>query len=456
MPQNEQIFKAILHHPWALHPAKLEEIALVLDRRLSGEKLELPEAAAIKGDQPRKRYEIQDGVAVLPVYGVLDKRMNLFMRFSGGTSTELLARDFKEALDDPQVQAILLDVDSPGGAVDGTKELADLVFAARGVKPVVAYANGLMASAAYWIGSAAQAVVAPETAEIGSIGVALLHYDFSAADEKAGVRRTFITGGKYKRIASDEKPLSEEGREYLQGMVDDYYGLFVEAVARNRGVEAEKVQEKMAEGRLFVGKKARKAGLIDQMGNFNDALALARAKGGAMPKNMTKATLQAGNPELFQEILAEGAAGVTLEALLAQQPETGEKLRAEGREAGIKAERDRAVKILAKLGLKGISLKLIEDGSGYEAALEAMLDHRDQVKAEALKALGSEAPPAVGSDPAKVETHVEDGEDSPIETRAKAEWDKNPKLHKEFRLFENYLGFKRAEENGKVKILKKS
>ena len=446
--QPEKILAGIQNRVWALHPAKLEEMYLFFDRILAGEKIEFPESAAGKaGGRAEDEYEIQDGVAILPVNGIIDKRMNMFMKFSGGTSTELLARDFRQALADPQVEAILLDIDSPGGSVDGTKELADLILAAREEKPVVAYANGLMASAAYWIGAGAQVIFAPETAEVGSIGVALMHYDYSAADAQEGVKRTVITGGKFKRIASDEKPLSKEGQDYLQSMVNDYYDLFLAAVAEQRGTDTETVHEKMADGRIFVGKKALKAGLIDQIGYQKEALALARAKGGAMPKNLTKATLQAENPGLVQELLAEGAASVTLEALLAKQPEAAGKLRTEGQEAGVKAERERVVEILEAAGLKGIIFIAVKEGKPVKETLKEFLANQDKVKGEALDTLVASAPPPVGSEETKVKT-VTEGKAS-IQDRAKENWDKDPNLRAEFHdRFETYLAFFRSEEAG--------
>jgi signal peptide peptidase SppA len=452
MPES-QFFKGVQDRPWALHPAKFAEVAAFIDRHLAGEKLTAPPAAAKTGNKTEESYQVRDGVAILPVYGIIGKRMNMFMDFSGGTSSELLARDFRQALADIQVKAILLDVDSPGGAVDGTQELADLIMAARPVKPVVAYANGLMASAAYWIGSAALAIVAPATAEVGSIGVALMHYDYSAADEKAGLKRTVITGGKYKRIASDEKPLSQEGQAYLQEMVDDYYNLFLAAVARQRGQEPATVHEEMADGRLFIGEKALKAGLIDQIGNFNDALALARAKGGAMPKNLTKEQLQTENPELFAALLAEGAAGVTLEALLEKQPKVAEKLRDEG----ATAERARVVEIFETVGGQGLLLQVLQNGARVQEALKLMVANHEQMKAEALAAMRGAAPPPVGTEPPKIETHTEEAQNAPIETRAKAEWDKDAQLRARFdNKFELYLIFKRNDEAGNIKGLKKS
>ncbi|MHB8071551.1 MAG: signal peptide peptidase SppA [Candidatus Cryosericum sp.] len=452
MLRNEMLFKTVQNRVWALHPAKLEEMYLFFDRILGGEKIEFPQSAAGKsGNRAEEAYEVREGVAILPVYGIIDKRMNIFMNYSGGTSTELLARDFRQAIADPQVEAILLDIDSPGGSVDGTKELADLILAAREQKPVVAYANGLMASAAYWVGSGAQMILAPETAEVGSIGVALMHYDYSAADQMEGVKRTVITGGKFKRIASDEKPLSKEGQEYLQGMVDDYYALFLEAAAAARGLDVKTVHEKMADGRIFVGKKALKAGLIDQIGYLNDALALARAKGGAMPKNMTKATLQAENPELFQALLAEGAASVKVQDLLAKDPEIAEKLRAEGREAGIKAERTRVMEILGMNSDAKISLEAIRAGTTALETAPLLLKAEQEGRAKSLETLRQAAPPVVGQD-VKVETFTEEKDSLPIEKQAMKEWDgpDGPKLKAEFSLFSTYLAFRQAQTQGQL------
>lgn len=447
----DQIFQTIHNRVWALHPAKLEEMYSFFDWVLAGEKIEFPESAAGKsGNKAEERYEVVDGVAVLPVFGIIDKRMNLFMHISGGTSTQLLARDFRQAQADPRVKSILLDIDSPGGSVDGTKELADLIFQARdGGKPVVAYANGLMASAAYWLGSGAPDIVSPETAEIGSIGVALMHYDYSEADAQEGVKRTVITAGKYKRIASDEKPLTEEGREYLQDLVDDYYALFLEAVARNRGVDPETAHERLADGRIFVGKKALKAGLVDQIGYFDDALAVARAKGGAMP-NITKAQLQEENPELFAQILEEGKVlGIkdAMDQIMASGSESGETLRAEGREQ----ERARVVEIFEAAGGQGLMLQVFKNGTGVKDALKLMVSSHEQMKAETLKSMQTAAPPVLGTEPLNIGTHTQDNPNASLETEARDAWEKDPGLKATFGTFDRYLMVKKNEGNIKSK-----
>lgn len=444
---------------WAMHPAKFDEVLSLAEALLEGKQISWPEGAAGKSgaraaDEP---YEVEDGVAVIRVYGVLDKRMNMFSEMSGGTSYELLQTQIRQAMVDPRVHALLLDIDSPGGSVDGVQTVAGEIYAARNQKPIVAFANGQMASAAYWIGSAAHQIVAPPTAMVGSIGTRMVHRDLSGQDEQRGIKRTVIYSGKYKNVGSDAGPLSPADREELQAISDTYYDLFVEGVAQNRGRDSETVHDKMGDGKTFIGKKALKAGLIDQIGTFAEALALAREKGGSMVKNLDKARLQAENPDLYEAIRAEGAAGVTLETILTQQPQAAEPLRAEAREAGVQAERARTVKILARAGLKGVTLELIQGGAAYETALEQMVSHLDQMKAETLKALGTQSPPVLGTDPVKIESYAEPSVSAPIETRAKAEWDKDPKLQQEYGgRFETFLAYQRAKEEGRVKEITKS
>ena len=129
-----------------------------------------------------------------------------------------------------------------------------------------------MASAAYWIGSAANQVIVERTAQVGSIGVLYMHYDWSKYDAEMGLKVTVITSGKYKAIGNNAEPLSDDARAIIQAEMDQIYDLFIETVARNRGVSTEKVLVDMADGRVFIGQQAVEAGLADQTGSFEDAL----------------------------------------------------------------------------------------------------------------------------------------------------------------------------------------
>lgn len=257
----------VVNAPWAITPDKLREIQAIYNSHLRGEKGDI-DAIEAKLGRPlaneRKPYTLTDGVAVIAIEGVIAKRMNLFTQVSGGTSTELVTQDLRAALAAPDVKGIILSIDSPGGTVDGTQALSDQVFAARRVKPIVALASGVMASAAYWIGSAAQAVfISEQTTVTGSIGVVTSHVDMSRAEEQKGVKTTEIYAGKFKRIASSYSPLSADGLTSIQEQVDYLYSIFVGDVARNRGVSVDAVLKTMADGRVFTGQQGIDAGLAD-------------------------------------------------------------------------------------------------------------------------------------------------------------------------------------------------
>lgn len=253
-------------------PEKLIEIQQIYATHLRGEKINLAGIEAAIGKQlnnEQKPYQVESGVAIIEIHGVIAKKMNMFTRISGGVSTQILKKDFLEAMADPEVKAILLDVDSPGGTVDGTEELAEAIYEARqsGEKPIVAYTDGLMASAAYWIGSAAERVyISGETPWVGSIGVVTSHVDYSKWEEKMGVKTTEIYAGKFKRIDTEYAPLSQEGRGYLQSQVDYIYSLFASTVAKarpNLSIDADEGPIPWADGKIFIGRQAIDAGLVD-------------------------------------------------------------------------------------------------------------------------------------------------------------------------------------------------
>jgi len=266
----------ILTSPWAIMPEKLYEIQEIYSTHLRGEKIDIAAIEAKIGrplENETKEYDVVNDMAVIPIHGVTAKRANLFTRISGGVSTELAARDIADALNNPDINGILLDIDSPGGTVDGTLELASLIFEGRDQKPIVAYSDGLMASAAYWIGSAAEKLyISGDTVQTGSIGVVATHVDYSQYEKRVGIKTTEIYAGKYKRMVSQYKPLSKDGKQLLQDRVDYIYTVFVDAVARNRGVSSETVLKNMADGRVFIGNQGISAGLVDGVSTLDRLL----------------------------------------------------------------------------------------------------------------------------------------------------------------------------------------
>jgi len=379
---DSSILDLVQDRAWAIHPAKLDEINAFVMARANGQVQDIEAAKGKSGNRATEAYEVVDGVAVIPVYGTLGKRMNMLMAFSGGTSTELIQRDIAMALDDPAVTSILLDIDSPGGTIDGTKELSDYILEAKLTKPIVAYANGMMASAAAWIGTSATEVVAFDTAITGSIGVAVTHYDRSERDKQQGVTRTEIYAGKYKRIAPDSGPLTKEGKAYLQDMVDTYYSIFVEAMARNRNTTVDAVLEHMADGRLFIGRQALDVGLVDQVGNMSVALKSARQKG--RNANMDREMLKQDHPEVYAEIETE-----VMEKLVWEDVKTrfAGDLQAEletARSGGVEDERGRCVGLLDAQADPEATRAAISDGTPVADAYKGFYEAERQSRTKLL------------------------------------------------------------------------
>lgn len=187
-------------------------------------------------------------------------------------STLLLAQTMNALANDPEIGTIVLDIDSPGGVVTGTPEAADAIFAARKRKKVVALVNPLAASAAYWLASQAEEIIAVPSADIGSIGVFMMHTDCSKMMGDMGVKPTYIFAGKYKVEGNPYEPLTEEAKAYLQSEVDSIYAAFLKAVARGRGISVEEVEAKFGQGRTMLAPVAKRVGMIDDVATIQVAL----------------------------------------------------------------------------------------------------------------------------------------------------------------------------------------
>lgn len=258
-------------------------------------------------------------VAVIPVAGVITKRVSLLaLLFGGGGSTlSRIQKSLRAAVNDDQVGAIVLEVDSPGGVVDGVPELAAEIRAARARKPIVAVANAQAGSAAYWLASQASELFVTPSGEVGSIGVFVRHEDWSAFDEQLGVKTTLIHAGRFKVEGNPYEPLSDEARAAIQADVDAYYDMFVADVAKGRGVKASAVRSGFGEGRMVLAADAVAAGMADAVGTVDDAVTrAARLAAGAGSPRRADADLPA--PEAGDvDTPAPEAAAPDLEAVLA-------------------------------------------------------------------------------------------------------------------------------------------
>lgn len=231
-------------------------------------------------------------VAVIPLTGVITPRASFLSWLFGGGGGLIDFRDaFREALGSADVGAIVIDVDSPGGLIDLVPETADEIRAARGEKPIVAVANTMAASAAYWIATQADELVVTPSGDVGSVGVYMVHEDWSGWNEQQGIQPTYISAGKYKTEGNPDEPLSDEARADWQQEVDDLYAMFVDGVAAGRDVSAATVRDTYGEGRTLLAARALQAGMVDRVETFENVVrGLLAPAGGASAAARAAAT----------------------------------------------------------------------------------------------------------------------------------------------------------------------
>lgn len=403
--------------PWAVEESLLEPMTDIVYRHLDGKKLSDEDIQAITRFQPTRRtrpedrrYEVVGGAAIIPIYGVISKRANLVERISQGvgTSTLVLAEDIRAALNDDEVKEIILDIDSPGGSVGGVSEVADLIYNSRGKKPINAYANGLMASAAYWIGSAADNIYATKTTQVGSIGVYSVVYDATVMQHNRGIKTHVIRAGKYKAAGNPEKAFTEEDHKVIQTQIMKFFDLFAGDVKKFRGFSDEQISA-VANGLTFLGNEALELGLIDEIkelvlteletnsvGNTGSEKFKSTASGQDITKKSVQTTTEDNNMELSDltiEKLSESCPDLVAQmkeehraefkenqdALIADAKKTASD---EATQAATQAERNRCAALHAKgmlpeyASCAGIVQNAIISGETVEATEGKMKDQR--------------------------------------------------------------------------------
>lgn len=284
----DRVLAYLASRPWAMEVSALRAMCEVIAARVAGEAPEDRDwqaegnfggtpytAESWAGTSPQQATAVakkQGRVAVLPVRGTILHRMSGMSAMSGGTGLEQLSKAFVALRDDPQVKAIVLDVDSPGGSVDGLVEAADLIRSSRGAKPIVAQVNVRAASAAYWLAAQADDVAVTPSGEVGSIGVITVHEDISAMLEKMGVKETVIASTPFKAEGNPYGPLSEEARAAIESDVHAFDAMFHDAVAEGRGAKVATVRAEFGQGRMVLAAEAVKRGMADRVATMEQTL----------------------------------------------------------------------------------------------------------------------------------------------------------------------------------------
>ena len=223
---------------------------------------------------PKKATEnplltIEDGIGVIAIEGPILRKPDLIARvFLGATSSEEIGEALREAAGRNDIKAVFLNIDSPGGTVAGTPELAAAVASLNERKPVYAFSSGLMCSAAYWVASQARAIYATPSAQVGSIGVVQAVIDSSAAIDKAGIKVEVFSVGKYKAMGAPGTALTDDQRELIQSNLAEIAAEFHDAVlSRGRAIPAEAM-----EGQTFSGKQAQRHNLAGMVPDRTEAM----------------------------------------------------------------------------------------------------------------------------------------------------------------------------------------
>ena len=290
LPEKLALVSAVLGGRIGLDaaPAEIEAALAAMPgaSRFVGSSADEDPSTGRRASLPYRRTE--DGTAIITITGSLVNRGAWVGASSGLTSYEGVKFQIGQAVADPKTTAIVLDIESPGGQAIGAFEVADAVRAAAAQKPVTAVVNGMAASAAYAIASGATRIVTTPSGMSGSIGVVMMHADYSRALDREGITPTLIHAGAHKVDANPFEPLSADVRADLQAEIEQLMTMFVDTVAAGRrGLDAKAIRA--TEARTFIGQAAVDAGLADAVGTFDSVLTDAsRGRGRTTPPKGTR------------------------------------------------------------------------------------------------------------------------------------------------------------------------
>ena len=452
--RNMRLAELIFNTPLLISEQKLNSILHAVGPRFNLDVSGISPEMAVKSDEERRRcgYRVDDGVGIIGIYGPLMHRRLAADYPSGGPTTYGEIRTaLQSALSDDGVQSIMLDIDSPGGMVSGVFDLAESIRQAHAIKPVTAFVNESAFSAGYLLASAAGRIILPRTGSVGSVGVVYTHVDFSRAEDQAGVTVTHVYAGRRKIDATPHAPLTSDALSAIQSEVADLYDLFVKSVAGYRNIDESVVRG--TEAATYLGHLALDAGLADEITNHAQAFLYSKSTGSSRKgitsmkkekRTMNMEQLKTDYPELYQAVKAEGTAD--LAAAVSAARHEG----AEAERARIRGIQEAAA---ATPGHAELIASLMFDGTSTagDAAL-AILKAENEARTAALASITGQAnAPAPASAP---DTAGEPAADAPIEEQARAAWDKDKALQGEFKSFDAYLAWKKADASGLARVYK--
>jgi signal peptide peptidase SppA len=221
-------------------------------------------------------YRAEGNTAVIGVKGPLVNSDAWYVKFFGQVGYPHIIDQLLRAYSDPAVTNVLIDANTPGGAVNGITAVTDAITAVSAFKPVSTYADGLLCSGGYWLAASTENIMVSDLTEAGSIGVIMTHLEYSKALEKQGITATVVREGKYKALVSAYEPLTAEALSQIKHSMGVIYDAFIAHVAYGRNVSAEYADKTMGEGRTFWGAEGLAVRMVDAVGDFSRAVAFSR------------------------------------------------------------------------------------------------------------------------------------------------------------------------------------
>lgn len=408
---------------------------------------------------------IRDGTAIIPIHGAITARNDIFTLIAGGTSLSSLAKDFQTALEDDKVKAILFDIDSPGGVALGPAEMANAIFKARGKKPIWSYVGRNCSSAAYWLASATEKIIANPSALLGSIGV-VTTIPVQEQPDTEGYKNIEIVSSNATRKRPD--PRTDEGLNEIKRELNDLESQFIESVARYRDTSIDSVKTDFGQGGVLIGKNAVLNNMADSLGTFEETLAKLNHNFLTTNKTnlMSKETIErsAINADFIKSEFPEIAEKLAQENSDKIKSETKESSFVEGKNAGLiegaKAERDRILSIedAALSGYEDLVTKAKQDANMTAEKLAMQIISQEKQRGTSYISAQKEAEkemPKVDPNFEKTDSNTSKvNPNLPLEERAKIEWQNNANLRSEFgNDYDSYFAYQTANENHQVKIL---
>ena len=405
---------------------------------------------------------IRDGTAIIPIHGPITARNTFFSLFAGGTSLETLAKDFREALSNEDVKSILFDIDSPGGVAVGPFEFAEMIYNARGQKPIYSYIGRNGSSAAYWLASATEKIIVNPSALVGSIGV-VTTIPVQEQPDQDGYKNIEIVSSNAALKRPD--PKTKEGLAEIRRELDDLESTFIESIAKYRSITPEIIKADFGGGGVVIGSQAVNKNMADTLGTYEEVLANLNQKisinsnNQIMSKEQNKETkADISKKEITADYIKKEFPDVTNTII----QEVSSDIKKEAFADGAKHERDRilAIESTTLPGHEDLIAEAKKDGSITAEKLALKIIAAEKSKASDYlansKTSESEMPKIEPNIEPESKQKEEIDANLPIEQKAKILWDKDSKLRSEFGDdFESYHAFAKAEEANQVRILSK-